>query len=172
MAAGRVSRGPRIGPVTTPRRLEQSRAYPVDVAHAWATVLPAPLERVFARRYVALPAVREVRDQPLPWGTVGQTRTVVLADGGTMREELTEVVEGRRLGYRITDVTGPMKVLVGSLDGTWAFDPVGTGTRVTWTWVVRPASSAAELAMPVFARLWRGYARQALDGLEDLLLEP
>jgi hypothetical protein len=64
-----------------------------------------------------------------------------------------------------------MKTLVGSLDGTWSFDPVGTGTRVTWTWTVHPASAAAGLAMPVFARLWRGYARQALDDLEGLLLQ-
>ena len=158
--------------MTTPRRLEQSRAYPVEVARAYATVVSAPLEQVFTRRYLALPAVREVRDQLGAWGTVGQTRTVVLADGGTMREELAEVVDGHRFGYRISDVTGPMKALVGSLDGTWAFDPVGTGTRITWTWTVRPASSAAGLAMPVFERLWHGYARQALDGLEDLLLEP
>ena len=157
--------------MTTPRRLEQSRAYPVEVARAYATVVSAPLEQVFSRRYLALPAVREVRDQRGTWGSVGQTRTVVLADGGTMREELTEVVDGHRFGYRISDVTGPMKALVGSLDGTWAFTR-SAPDRITWTWTVRPASSAAGLARPVFERLWPGYARQALDGLEDLLLGP
>ena len=158
--------------MTTSRRLEQSRAFPVEVPRAYATVLAAPLEQVFSRWYLALPAVREVREQPATWGTAGQTRTVVLADGGTMREELTEVVEGSRFAYRIGHVTGPMKALVGSLDGAWSFDPVGTGTRITWTWTVQPASSVAGLAMPVFERLWHGYARQALDGLEGLLLEP
>jgi hypothetical protein len=156
--------------MTAPRRLEQSRAYPVEVPRAYARVLAAPLEQVFSRRYLALPAVREVRDQAGAWGAAGQTRTVVLADGGTMREELTSVDEGSRFAYRIGHVTGPMKTLVGSLDGTWSFDPVGTGTRVTWTWTVHPASAAAGLAMPVFARLWHGYARQALDDLEGLLL--
>ncbi len=156
--------------MTAPRSLELSRSYPIGVDDAFAVVLPAPLEQVFRRRYGALPPVREVRDQPGIWGTVGQTRTIVLADGGTMHEELTSVVPGREFGYRISQVTGPMKVLVTSLEGLWSFDPVGTGTRVTWSWSVLPASGAAALAMPVFARLWQGYARQALEEIEGLLV--
>ncbi len=156
--------------MTTPRRLEQSRTYPLGVDDAFAAVMPAPLELVFRRRYVALPPVREVRDQQGIWGTVGQTRTIVLADGGTMHEELTSVVPGRGFGYHISRVTGPMKALVTSLEGQWDFDPVGTGTRVTWSWTVLPASSAAALAMPAFARLWQGYARQALEEIEGLLV--
>ena len=74
--------------------------------------MPAPLELIFHRRYAALPPVREVRDQQGTWGTVGQTRTIVLADGGTMHEELTSGVSGREFGYRISQVTGPMKALV------------------------------------------------------------
>jgi hypothetical protein len=134
--------------------------------------MPAPLEQVFRRRYVALPPVREVRAQQGTWGTVGQTRTIVLADGGTMHEELTSVVPGREFGYQISKVTGPMKALVSSLEGLWEFDPVGTGTRVTWSWTVLPASAAAALAMPVFDRLWQGYARQALEEIERLMLAP
>jgi hypothetical protein len=157
--------------MTTPLRLEISRAVPVTVEQAWDAVLPAPLERIFSRRYGALPPVRTVRDQDGAWGRVGQTRTVVLADGGTMHEELTGVAAHQQFDYRITDVTGPMKALVSTVDGRWSFTPVGTGVRVTWAWTVQPASSGAALAMPVFGRLWRGYARQALEQVETLLLE-
>lgn len=152
------------------RALALSRSYPVEIDAAFAAVITAPLERVFARRYAALPAVRAVRDQQGTWGTVGQTRTIVLGDGGTMHEQLTAVLPGERFDYRIGHVTGPMKVLAASLDGRWAFEPAGTGTRVTWTWDLQPASSAAGLAMPAFARLWRGYARQGLEELEGILL--
>lgn len=133
-------------------------------------MLPASLELIFRRRYAALPPVREVRDQDGTWGTVGQTRTIVLADGGTLHEELTSVDQGREFGYRVSQVTGPMKALVSSFEGRWSFDPVGTGTRVTWSWEVLPASGAAALAMPIFARLWQGYARQALEEIEELIV--
>jgi hypothetical protein len=35
---------------------------------------------------------------------------------------------------------------------------------------VEPASSVSGYLMPVFGKLWAGYARQALENLEDLLL--
>ena len=149
--------------------VERSRAYPVTVEHAYDGVLTAPLVEVFSARYGPLPPIREVRDQAGVWGTVGQTRTIVLSDGGTMREELTKVEPHREFAYRITDVTGPMKPLVASVEGRWAFAPAGTGARVTWSWIVHPAPYAG-LAMPVFGKLWRGYAGVALERLESLLL--
>ena len=152
-----------------PHHLEQSHTYPVGLERAFGVVLTTPLPEVFSKRYAAIPAIREVRDQDGAWGTVGQTRTIVLADGGTMREELTRVDRPHGFGYAITDVTGPMKLLVASADGLWTFDPAGSGVSVTWAWEVRPASPLAALAMPVFARMWRGYARRAMVHLEALL---
>ena len=135
-------------------------------------MLTTPLERIFTRRFAAIPPVRGVRDQDGEWGRVGQTRTVLLADGGTMREELTRVEAGREFGYRIDGVTGPMKALVSSVEGRWAFAPAGTGVRITWAWTVHPAHAFVAPALPVFGWMWRGYARQALERLETLLLEP
>jgi hypothetical protein len=152
-----------------PVHLEQSHTYPVTVEHAFDVVLSTPLPEVFSRRYGAIPAIREVRDQDGAWGTVGKSRTIVLADGGTMREELTRVERPHSFGYAISDITGPMKLLVASADGLWTFDPAGAGVEVTWAWKVRPASSAAALVMPLFARFWRGYARRAMQRLEVLL---
>lgn len=153
-----------------PLELETSRTFPVTVERAFEVVLPAPLEQVFARRFGALGPVRGVRGQTGAWGRVGQTRVIELADGGTLTEELTTVEPHREFTYRIADVTGPMRALVTSLDGRWSFEPAGTGARITWAWTVHPASSLAGLAMPVFGRLWRGYARQAMEEIETLLL--
>ena len=151
--------------------LEQSRAVPVSTERAWG-VLTTPLERIFTRRFAGIPPVRGVRDQDGEWGRVGQTRTVLLTDGGTMREELASVEAGREFGYRIDGVTGPMKALVSSVEGRWAFTPAGTGVRITWAWTVHPAHAFTAPALPVFGWMWRGYARQALEQLETLLLEP
>src|SRR4051794_31233422 len=151
-------------------QLAASRTYPVPFERAFDELLTTPLPELFARRYAALPPIREVRDQTGEWGTVGQTRTIVLADRGTLRETLVSVDRPRSFGYRISDVTGPMKPLASSIDGLWTVEEAGTGVRITWAWTLHPASAAAGLLMPAFARMWRGYARQALDELEPILV--
>jgi hypothetical protein len=150
--------------------LSHSRSYPAELGRAFDELLACDLTRLFDRRYAAIPPITGVEDQGGPWATVGQTRTIRLADGGTMREELTDVERPTRFGYRISGVTGPMKPLVASLDGVWSVEPAGTGVRITWTWTVLPAGRLGRLAMPVFGRMWRGYARQGFDNLEQLLV--
>lgn len=150
--------------------LAASRTYPAGVARAFDTVLPLPLPYLFAHRYAAIPPIKQVRDQDPVWSTIGQTRTIVLGDGGTLVETLTEVDRPRTFGYRLSDITGPMKPLVTGVDGRWSFESAGTGVRITWAWTVHPRGRVGSAAMPVFARMWRGYARVALARIEDALL--
>lgn len=150
--------------------LEASRAVPVAPEKALALVLPAPLPKIFGRRYAAIGPIAEVRDQAGAWDTAGQTRTIVLADGATMQETLTAIDAPSSFSYEITPLSGPLKLLVGHVAGRWSFSPAGTGTRITWSWDVTPASSAASFAMPVFGWMWKGYARQSLEDLEELLV--
>ncbi|MFN8195772.1 MAG: SRPBCC family protein [Nocardioidaceae bacterium] len=149
--------------------LTSSRAVPVSPETAYDRVLPTPLPTIFRRRYGVIPPVRRT-EGPEAWGIPGQTRTVVLADGGRVTEELLTTDRPRRFTYRLSDVHGAMRPLASEIEGAWSFDPVGTGTRIAWTWAVRPASRAAALALPAFGRVWRGYARQALEEVERLLL--
>jgi hypothetical protein len=149
--------------------LSQSRAVPVPVAEAFDRVLVHPPPDLFSRRMLAIPPIREVRDQDGTWGRVGQTRTIVTSDGGTMRETLTSVERPDHFGYTLGDLHGPMKPLVERVEGRWSFEPAGTGTRITWAWDVTP-TGPGRLAMPVFGRMWRGYARQALEEIESVLL--
>jgi hypothetical protein len=151
-------------------QLERARTFPVDVDRAFEVVLATPLPELFSRRYAAIPPIREVRDQQGPWATVGQTRTIRLADGGSLRETLTSVDRPRSFGYRLTEVTGPMKPLVTEIEGAWRFTPAGTGVQITWAWTVHPRGTPGRLAMPVFARMWQGYARQAMEQIERLLV--
>ena len=149
--------------------LSESRAVPVPLEDAFDRVLVHPLPDLIHRRRLAIPPIKEVRDQAGEWGTVGQTRTIALADGGTMRETLTSVERPHSFAYTIGEVRGPMKPLVAAADGTWAFAAAGTGTRVTWTWVLTP-TTVGRLAMPAFGAMWHGYARQALEEVERILL--
>jgi len=150
--------------------LSHSRTYPAEVERAFDLILPHPLPLLFDRRYAAIPPIREVRDQSGSWDQPGETRTILLADGGTMRETLTEIRRGTRFGYHIDQVTGPMKPLVSSLEGAWAFEPAGTGVRITWSWSLQPRGRLGSAAMPAFRRMWQGYARQAFENIETLVV--
>src|ERR1700734_645279 len=123
--------------------VEQSRAIPIELERAFGLTLPMPLTAVFSRRYGLLPPVKEVRGQDGVWGQVGQTRTVVTTDGGTMREVLTEVDPPYSFAYRLSDISGPMRPLVDTIDGRWEFAPRDTGTLVTWRWTLHPKGVGA-----------------------------
>ena len=157
--------------MATPISVEQSRAIPVDVQHAFDGTLQLPLPILFCRRYALLPPVKQVRGQIGAWGQVGQMRTVVTSDGGTMREVLTDVAAPHSFDYQLSDITGPMRPLVDTIDGRWEFTSKGTGTLITWRWTLHPRGFGAPL-MPVVIKMWLNYAKQSLEHLSELLLAP
>ncbi|MGZ5400735.1 MAG: hypothetical protein ACXWDM_12065 [Nocardioides sp.] len=61
--------------------------------------MPMPLDQLSLRRSGPIPPIRETLEQSATWDTVGQSCTIVLADGGTMRETLTTVDGPRSFGY-------------------------------------------------------------------------
>jgi hypothetical protein len=150
--------------------MSASRTYPVQRDAAFDAILPAPLERIFTRGYGPIPAVRGTdAEQDGMWGQVGFARTVRMADGGTVREELTRVDRPTAFGYTLSDVTGPMKFLVARVEGLWMFTSVDGGTCVTWQWIVHPASALAVALVPVFALFWRRFARRSLENMAGWL---
>ena len=149
-------------------QLSSSRTVPLPPEDVFDWVLQEPLERVFARRFGPIPAIRRTSQQGA-WGTVGQERTIDFTDPGSVRERLTLVERPRRFGYTLSDVAGPMKLLIAGVEGLWSFEPDGAGTRITWSWTVHPANSVGRMAMPLFARVWQGYARRSLAQLETLI---
>jgi hypothetical protein len=151
--------------------LSYARTYPAPVGEAFERVQAFELSRLFDRRYAALPAIKAVRGQVGAWGTPGQTRTILLADGGSMRESLLESVAPQRFSYRIDQIRGPMKLLFSGVDGSWAFEPAGTGVRVRWSWTMHPAGRLGSLAQRPFRRMWSSYAALAFDRLELLLVD-
>jgi hypothetical protein len=151
------------------RVVEESLVIPVSVEEAFHRTLPVPLPEIFSRRHGLFPPIKEVRDQTGAWDAAGQTRTVVLAGGGSTREELTRVDPPRSFAYRLGDVTGPMALLVDHVLGEWIFTPAAGGTEVTWRWDIHPRSALTALALPVFGSMWKGYARQALRDLSEIL---
>jgi len=153
-------------------RVEASRFVQVRPEPAYDLLLLTPLPHIFTRRYAAFPAVSEVRDDPVDWGVVGQSRTIVTKDGGTFHETLTSVDRPHSFGYVLDEITGPMRPFVRSVDGVWSVTPEGDGARIGWSWTLHPAAPPARLTTNVIGRMWKGYADRALAQLEDILTRP
>jgi polyketide cyclase/dehydrase/lipid transport protein len=152
-----------------PQVVEQSRTVPVGTDDAFHGTLPIPLPDIFGRWYGPIPPIREVQDQSGDWAAAGQTRTVRLAGGASMREQLTSVDPPRSFGYRLTDIQGPMALLIGSVTGAWEFARVDGGTEITWRWTIYPKSALAAPGVALFGRVWKRYAKRALEDLSVLL---
>ena len=148
--------------------MESSRVVAVPHNEAMDRFIPIPLPEIFNRRHLALPPIKRVEGQEGLFERVDQTRTIHLADGGSMVETVTVVNAPTVFGYAIDQVKGPLKPLARQILGTWTFAPEGSGTRITWRWEVDPSPVGRPL-MPVFTVMWRGYAAKALERLATLL---
>jgi hypothetical protein len=153
-----------------PLVVEQSRAIPVSQDDAFHGTLAISLPMLCRRWHGPIPPVKAVRDQTGDWITVGESRTLKLAGGGSVREELVRIDSPASFAYRLTNIKGPMAALVGEVEGEWSFSRAGTGTKVTWRWTVYPRSALSVPALPAFGRLWRGYARKVLEELSNHLV--
>ena len=138
--------------------VSSSTVVPVAPEAAFQGLLDAPLERLFPHRAGPMPAIARCEGQEGSWGTVGQTRNVVLSDGTGNLETLVGLTRPSDYRYRITGIEGPFKLLVSSIDGRFTFEPEGDGTRVTWSWTLHGRNAAARLAFPVVGIFWRRWA--------------
>lgn len=130
---------------------------------AFDVILPIDLPSVF-HRVGPLPGVAAVRDQTGDWDAPGQTRTIVLGDGSTARERLTEVDRPDGFAYVVGPFSGPLRWLVDDAEGRWELwgDEADGTTSIRWTYAFRPRGAAEPLVRRVVAPLWRRYARRAL----------
>jgi hypothetical protein len=156
--------------MTKPLVVDQSRTIAMGQESVFGDMVPMPLPELFRRWYGLIPPIKETRNQTGDWDAVGQSRTVVLVGGGSMQEQLTRFDAPHSFGYTLSEVKGPLSPLVDHVDGEWIFEPIGAGTNVTWRWTIYPRSGLAALLLPVFGKLWKGYARQSLEQLSRQLV--
>ena len=144
--------------MTSPYQLSSSTVLAATPEAAFQTLVDAPLEELFPTRSGLIPSIKECEGQDGAWGNLGQTRTVVLADGSRNLETLVVVEPPHDYRYVLSDFTGPMRMLVRKVEGRFAFEPAGDGTRVTWSWILHPTHPLARLAFPVLGASWRTMA--------------
>jgi len=143
-----------------------SAVLPVTEEVAYDTVLAAPLEEILGQRSGVIPGIARAEGQDGDWGTVGQTRTIVMTDGGRSLETLVLADRPGDYRYRITDIRGLMKPLVSTIDGRFTFVAEGDGTRVTWSWQLHP-TALGRPGMGLLGFFWRRWAAGMFVRLGD-----
>jgi Polyketide cyclase / dehydrase and lipid transport len=148
-----------------------------EVAITREAVIPGSVKDVFAfitaqdvlpkvlTGYGPLPAVVRTSEISGPWDVPGSSRIVHLADGTTVREQVTHFSSPTGFAYRIFEFGNP---IVGALAtgarGEWTFseDPGGTKVRWTYTFLAKNGLTAIPLS-GITQILWRGYMDVCLD---------
>lgn len=111
-----------------------------------------------------LQAVEQVTDGPIGAGTRFRAVTTTMGRPAEMTIELKDVERPRRL----TSVT---RMSAMDIAGTLTFDPVPSGTRMRWSWELRPRG-ATRLLTPLIARLGKRQETEVWDGLKRYLEGP
>jgi len=147
--------------VTIPRR----RAEVFDVVAA-EDVLPKVLTG-----YGPLPAVVATSDTTWPWDRPGSARVVHLADGSTLREQVTAYRRPGYFSYLVWAFDHPViNSLASGGRGEWIFTDVPGGTHVRWTYAFKRRSVLAGVPLwLVIHMLWRGYMDVCLANTWRLL---
>jgi hypothetical protein len=113
-----------------------------------------------------LPAVLEVRNQTGRWDKPGQTRTLMLSDGGSVVEHTMNVEPYGFFAYNLTDFTRIFGKLVDHARAEWTFSEVAGGTTIHWSYTFFPKSGPASPIVATIVRLlWGPYMRRVLPGI-------
>jgi hypothetical protein len=112
-----------------------------------------------------LPAVTAVADQPATWDAPGQTRQLLLSDGGSVIEHITDVRRPDFFGYNLTDFQKLFGRLVEHARAEWTFTTVDGGTNIHWSYTFFPRRGSGVVLALIVRLLWAPYMRKVLPGI-------
>jgi len=124
--------------------------------------------------YGPLPAVVRTSENTGPWDTPGSARLIHLADGSTVREQVTEYAAPNRFAYRVWEFGNPViKALATQARGEWTFEAVPEGTKVIWTYTFTAKNGLAAVPLSgITQMLWRGYMDVCLENSQQQFSKP
>jgi hypothetical protein len=136
----------------------------VGVERLFDTVVAEDVLPRVLRRWGPVPAVTGTRDLSGPWDTPGSSRTVLLADGNTVREQVVGWERPRRFEYRVDRFTSTIARFVEYATGKWEFAATPGGARFTWTYTFTTRDTlSARLMVPFVHAVWGRYMAQCAD---------
>lgn len=124
--------------------------------------------------YGPLPAVKSTSQHSGPWDTPGSARMIHLADGSTVREQITHYDRAGHFAYRVWEFGNPIiRTLATGARGEWTFAADPAGTRVQWTYTFTAKNGVTALPLSAITQvLWRGYMDVCLANARRLLASP
>jgi Polyketide cyclase / dehydrase and lipid transport len=154
-----------------------------EVAITRTAVIPGTPEQVFAfiaaedvlpkvlTGYGPLPAVVRTAEHTGAWDVPGSARLIHLADGSTVREQVTHYAPPGYFAYRVWAFGNPIiSALATQARGEWAFAAEAAGTKVTWTYTFTAKNAAFALPLSGITQLlWRGYMDVCLENAQRLM---
>ncbi|MBG6107090.1 SRPBCC family protein [Frigoribacterium sp. CG_9.8] len=112
-----------------------------------------------------LPAVVEVRDQTGDWDSAGQTRQLMLSDGGSVIERTTNVDRLEFFAYNLTDFQRIFGVMVQSARAEWTFSKAPNGTLIRWRYTFYSTPGYGLPLAAIIKFLWAPYMDRVLPGI-------
>ena len=112
-----------------------------------------------------LPAVVEVRDQTGDWDRAGQTRQLMLSDGGSVIEHTTNVDRLEFFAYNLTDFQKIFGVMVASARAEWTFTQAPNGTLIRWRYTFHSTPGYGLPLAAIIKFLWAPYMARVLPGI-------
>jgi hypothetical protein len=112
-----------------------------------------------------LPAVVAVRDQSGDWDVAGQTRQLMLSDGGSVIEHTTNVDRLEFFAYDLTDFQKLFGAIVEGARAEWTFSAAPTGTLIRWRYTFHARPGFGPLLAAIVRLLWGPYMRRVLPGI-------
>lgn len=112
-----------------------------------------------------LPAVVEVRDQTGEWDGVGQTRTLMLSDGGSVIEHTTNVDRPDFFAYNLSDFQKIFGVMVESARAEWTFTAAPNGTLIRWRYTFHSKPGYGLPLAAIIKFIWGPYMARVLPGI-------
>ena len=113
-----------------------------------------------------LPAVLVVHDQTGNWDAPGQSRQLMLSDGGWVVETTTDVAPSGFFAYELTDFQKLFGKLVHHARAEWTFTEVAGGTNIHWSYTFFSRDAAVRPVLATIVKLlWAPYMRKVLPGI-------
>jgi hypothetical protein len=133
-----------------------------SITQSWNSATPLTPVGYYPKSGI-LPAVIEVRDQSGKWDAPGQTRQLMLSDGGWVVEQTTNVEPYGFFAYNLTQFQKAFGHLVDHARAEWTFTEVAGGTNIHWSYTFFPKSAVAKPILAAIVRLlWGPYMNKVL----------
>jgi hypothetical protein len=139
---------------------------PADPERTFDILTPSDPAR-FYPKFRVIPATVRVEGQTGAWDAVGQTRTLRLSDGSSVRETTKDVERPGFFAYELTDFTKVFGPIVDHARAEWRFEAVATGTLITWTYTFFGRPGRGWIITLIVRLAWAAYMRKVMPGLVD-----